>query len=261
MRTVLICCCASRHGHHVVTPSLGLSVQRNATGLLRRRGGPSSTARVRQCDRPCGLIKPPLRGRWWSRRAAKATILRTGRRYRAPALLPCLSDEPEQPMEKDHVADSFGLYFAQAERATPVPVEQLTAACRQSEPIATVIRGSELPSLASLASGFASLQTGKAAGLSGLPPEVYRACPLRQAILYYPVVCKLFLRDPSPFQWRGGLSVCVPKPNKPSTRHQGYRAIMLLEGDNKALQKSMRSALLGAMPTMGVPDQMGGRPG
>ena len=188
-------------------------------------------------------------------------ILRTGRRYRAPALLPCLSDEPEQPMEKDHVADSFGLYFAQAERATPVPVEQLTAACRQSEPIATVIRGSELPSLASLASGFASLQTGKAAGLSGLPPEVYRACPLRQAILYYPVVCKLFLRDPSPFQWRGGLSVCVPKPNKPSTRHQGYRAIMLLEGDNKALQKSMRSALLGAMPIMGVPDQMGGRPG
>ena len=81
------------------------------------------------------------------------------------------------------------------------------------------------------------------------------------AIHYFPVVCKLFLRDPSPVQWRGGLSISVPKPGKPGDLHHGYRAIMLLESDNKAVQKAVRPQLLEALPRLGTPDQMGGRPG
>ncbi|CAE7557354.1 X-element\ORF2 [Symbiodinium sp. CCMP2592] len=188
-------------------------------------------------------------------------ILRTGRRYRAPALLPCLTEEPGRPMDKNQVMDSFGRFFATAERAEPMAIEGLVRQ-RTGEPAACqTLQGSDLPSLAGLASGFASLRTGRAAGLSGIPSEAYRACPLQQALLYYPVACKLFIRDPSPFQWKGGLATCVPKPGKPCTQHKGYRAIMLLEGDNKALQKCMRPSLLKAMPYLGVPDQMGGRPG
>ncbi|CAE7031253.1 ggact.2 [Symbiodinium sp. CCMP2592] len=154
-----------------------------------------------------------------------------------------------------------GRFFAAAERAEPVAIEGL-AGQGASEPVACQpLQGSDLPSLAGLASGFASLRTGRAAGLSGIASEAYRACPLQQALLYYPVACKLFLRDPSPFQWKGGLATCVPKPGKPCTQHKGYRAIMLLEGDNKALQKSMRPSLLKAMTHLSVPDQMGGRPG
>ncbi|CAE7888464.1 unnamed protein product, partial [Symbiodinium sp. KB8] len=187
-------------------------------------------------------------------------ILRTGRRYRAPALLPSLTGEPGEPTTKEDVADSFGRFFAIAERANPQPVNDLMQddGRRQKQ---ECIEGDTLPSLACLASGFASLQKGRAPGISGIPSEVFRSNPMLLAIHYYPVVCKLFLRDPSPMQWRGGLSVSVPKPGKPSDRHLGYRAIMLLEGDNKALQKAMRPALLQALPRLGTPDQMGGRPG
>ena len=164
-------------------------------------------------------------------------------------------------MAKDQVADSFGRYFADAERAKPQDVASIVAAHGAPQPPAFLLQGSELPSLAALAAGFASLQTGRAAGLSGIPPEAYRACPLQQALLYYPALCKMLVRDPAPFQWRGGLAVCIPKPNKPRTQHQGYRSIMLLEGDTKAMQKSMRPALLQALPVIGVADQMGGRPG
>ena len=187
-------------------------------------------------------------------------ILRTGRRYRAPALLPSLTGEPGGPTTKEDVADSFGRFFAVAERASPQPVCDLMqdAGRRQKH---ECIAGDTLPSLACLASGFASLQKGRAPGISGIPSEVFRSNPMLLALHYYPVVCKLFLRDPAPMQWRGGLSTSVPKPGKPSDRHLGYRAIMLLEGDNKALQKAMRPALLQALPQLGTPDQMGGRPG
>ena len=186
-------------------------------------------------------------------------ILRTGRRYRAPPLLPCLSDEANCPMTKDAVADSFGAYFAKAERAKPQPIADLLQLSCQARPVEGCLQGKNLPCLAELAAGFASLQKGRAPGLSGLVPEVFRSNPLMLAIHYYPVMCKLLLRDPAPFQWRGGASVCVPKPGKPATQHQGYRAIMLFECDNKALQKAMRPSLLQAMHCMSVPDQMGGQ--
>ena len=187
-------------------------------------------------------------------------ILRTGRRYRAPPLLPCLSDEPNCPMTKDDVADSFGAYFAKAERAKSRPIAALLQQSCQARPIEVCLTGKNIPCLAELAAGFASLQNGRAPGLSGLVPEVFRSNPLMLAMHYYPVMCKLLLRDPAPFQWRGGASVCVPKPGKPATQHQGYRAIMLFECDNKALQKAMRPSLIGAMDHMSVPDQFGGRP-
>ncbi|CAE7377313.1 ggact.2 [Symbiodinium sp. CCMP2592] len=166
-------------------------------------------------------------------------ILRTGRRYRAPALLPCLKDEPGCPMDKDQVSDSFGRFFAAAERAEDWPAKES----------ANLLRANRCKEVTSPA-------------WQGLHP-VSRAFGLDEllALLYYPVACKLFLRDPSPFQWKGGLATCVPKPGKPCTQHKGYRAIMLLEGDNKALQKSMRPSLLKAMTHLSVPDQMGGRPG
>ena len=187
-------------------------------------------------------------------------ILRTGRRYRAPALMPCLADEPECPMTKEAVADSFGKYFAKAERARATPIVSLLQSSCHVKPAQGCLNGRNLPSLADLAAGFASLQKGRAPGISGLVPEVYRSNPLMLAIHYFPVVCKIFLRDPAPFQWRGGASACVPKPGKPPTQHQGYRAIMLFECDNKAIQKAMRPQLLKAMDALGVPDQMGGRP-
>ena len=187
-------------------------------------------------------------------------ILRTGRRYRAPALLPSLTGEPGGPVTKEDVADSFGKYFAIAERAQPVPMSELVQA-RHGGSTMPHFDGEELPTLSCLASGFASLQKGRAPGLSGLPSEVFRSSPLLMALHYFPIVCKFFLRDPSPVQWRGGLSVSVPKPGKPGDQHAGYRAIMLLEGDNKAVQKAMRPQLLEALPQLGTPDQMGGRPG
>ncbi|CAE7834192.1 ggact.2, partial [Symbiodinium necroappetens] len=194
------------------------------------------------------------------RQCGKTRQRSPGRRYRAPALLPSLTGEPGGPVTKEDVADSFGKYFAIAERAEPLPVSELVQTSR-SNGTAPCFDGDALPTLSRLASGFASLQKGRAPGLSGIPSEVFRSNPMLLAIHYFPVVCKLLLRDPSPVQWRGGLSVSVPKPGKPGDLHQGYRAIMLLEGDNKAVQKAVRPQLLEALPRLGTPDQMGGRPG
>ena len=188
-------------------------------------------------------------------------ILRTGRRYKPPALLPCLSDEADCPMGRREVAESFGRFFAQAERAVARPVARVLQASTQVLQPPSALDGRRLPTLAGLAAGFASLQRGRAPGLSGLGPDVYRVDPLLFAIRYFPVVCKTYLRDPAPGQWTGGLAVAIPKPQKPSTAHQGFRSVMLLECDNKAVQKAARPRLLELLPALGVPDQMGGRPG
>ncbi|CAE7213627.1 CACNA1S [Symbiodinium sp. CCMP2592] len=188
-------------------------------------------------------------------------ILRTGRRYKPPALLPSLTDAPDRPYGRQETADSFGRFFALAERATEHPVEHVFPTDTQVRATEGPLDGRNIPSLAALAAGFAALKKGRAPGISGLRPEVFRTDPLLFAMQYFPIVCKLYLRDPAPGQWSGGIAVAVPKPNKSQTAHNGFRSIVLLECDNKACKRSHRHHLLSLLPTLGTADQFGGRPG
>ncbi|CAE7614655.1 unnamed protein product [Symbiodinium microadriaticum] len=187
-------------------------------------------------------------------------VLRVGKKFKAPALVPALTGEPQALVGRKDVLDGFAGHFAKAERANPVSIralfEEQPPTCREQ-----TLEGDTFPTLADLASGFASLQKGRASGLSGLPCELYRAAPLELAFRYWPVICKTILRDCTPAQWSGGLAVAIPKPNKPSDQFAGYRSIMLLEADGKGVQKAIRPDVVQVLRDVKVADQFGGLPG
>ena len=187
-------------------------------------------------------------------------VLRVGRKFKAPPLIPALTGEDTTLVGRHAVLDGFAEHFAKAERATPAPLRAITVEPTPELP-PTVLEGSEFPSIADVAHGFASPQRGRASGISGLPCELYRTAPLELAFRYWPVVCKTILRDCTPAQWTGGLAVAIPKPQKPDDRFAGYRSIMLLEADGKGVQKAVRPSVMKVLGNIKVADQFGGIPG
>ncbi|CAE7864363.1 unnamed protein product [Symbiodinium sp. KB8] len=189
-----------------------------------------------------------------------AVSLEVTAEFKAPPLIPALTGEDTALVGRNAVLDGFAEHFAKAERATPAPLRDITT---EPAPVLPpiVLEGSEFPSIADVAHGFASLQKGRASGLSGLPCELYRTAPLELAFRYWPVVCKTVLRDCTPAQWTGGLAVAIPKPQKPDDRFAGYRSIMLLEADGKGIQKAVRPSVMNVLGNIKVADQFGGIPG
>ncbi|CAE7189620.1 lact-2, partial [Symbiodinium sp. KB8] len=187
-------------------------------------------------------------------------VLRVGRKFKAPPLIPALTGEDAALVGRSAVLDGFAEHFAKAERATPAPLPTITVEPTPELP-PTALEGSEFPTIADVAHGFASLQKGRASGISGLPCELYRTAPLELAFRYWPVVCKTILRDCTPAQWTGGLAVAIPKPQKPDDRFAGYRSIMLLEADGKGVQKAVRPSVMKVLGNIKVADQFGGIPG
>ncbi|CAE7237926.1 unnamed protein product [Symbiodinium microadriaticum] len=178
----------------------------------------------------------------------------------APPLVPALTGEQQTLVGRKDVLDGFASHFAKAERAAPVSIQALF---EEQPPVRReqTLEGDTFPTLADLASGFASLQKGRASGLSGLPCELYRLAPLELAFRYWPVICKTILRDCTPAQWSGGLAVAIPKPNKPGDQFASYRSIMLLEADDKGVQKAIRPQVVQVLRDVKVADQFGGLPG
>ncbi|CAE7405639.1 unnamed protein product, partial [Symbiodinium sp. CCMP2456] len=121
-------------------------------------------------------------------------ILRTGRKFRPPPLLPALTKEPEAPCLADDVKDTFAKHFAIAERAVETEVQGLNTEVSVACP-GNRHDGTAVPSIAALTNGFASLKRSKAAGLSGLPSEAFLGAPLTAALRYWPAIAKELLRD------------------------------------------------------------------
>ena len=169
------------------------------------------------------------------------SVLRTGRKFRAPPLVPTLQVGDVTKVGREAVLDSFADHFAGPERAISVTTKELLAPCQRPE--VPKLEGNLLPSLIQLAGAFAKLKPAKAPGISKLPSELFRTLPLQSARIFWPVFVKSVLRDPFPFQWRGGAAVAVPKPGKAADTLEGYRSVLLLEPSAKAVQVSYRSML------------------
>ena len=188
-------------------------------------------------------------------------LTRQGRKFRPPAVLRPLCLPSGETLGRAALQDALGEHFAAAERAQAVDVATLLRDFNHRGVPAAPITASELPSLPALASGFAQLQRHRAPGLSGLPPDVFRQQPVLAALTVFPIVIKTFARGHVPAQYAGGLASTVPKPGKASDTPEGWRAILLLESDAKAFQKTMRPALLDALSVARAPAQFGGIPG
>ena len=166
------------------------------------------------------------------------SITRQGRKFKPPQVLRPVLSSGTETADRCAVRDALGRHFAAAELATEVDIPTLLEGFNHRVAPESTLLANELPCLAALASGFAQLQGNKAPGISGLVPEVFRLDPVLAAINTFPVVVKAFGRGHVPAQWAGGVAATVPKPGKSSSSPEGWRAILLLEADGKALKKS-----------------------
>ncbi|CAE7301905.1 CACNA1H [Symbiodinium sp. CCMP2592] len=167
-------------------------------------------------------------------------VLRTGRKFRSPPLLPVLCTADGERAGREDVMDEFARFFAEPERARPVPIKSLLAQASEPDIAHEPLDGEQLPSVIQLAAAFGHLKPHKAPGISKLPSEVFRVDPMASARAVWPVLAKTAVRDKFPFQWRGGAAAAVPKPGKDGTTLGGFRSVLLLEPTAKAAQVALR---------------------
>ena len=119
----------------------------------------------------------------------------------------------------------------------------------------------KVPSVVDLAVSFASLKSGKAAGLSGLPAEVFKSFPMGAALAYFPLLAKTVAWGMQPVHFTGGLAHVIPKGEKAPGELTSWRSIMRLESDAKAIQRAFRPALMESFMAARATGQYGGIPG
>ena len=185
-------------------------------------------------------------------------VLKTGRRYRAPQLSPSLRVQDRVVNDPRQVRVELGKHFARAEKADEVQFHEVW--CPQHEEHRTLtVEASGMPTLAQVASAFAGMRSRRAPGVSGLPADIFKVCPVASAQLHAPLYLKILARGRAPVLWRGCLVTNVPKPGKPQHLLSGHRSIALQEPASKALAKSMRSSIARALDTVAPPGMSGGR--
>ena len=154
------------------------------------------------------------------------SILRTGRSFRTPTLLPCLNNSHGGVIcGKAAVSQAFGDHFALAERGTRVSVTDLVTAAPSVTALKLPLQADSAPNVVDLAVSFASLKGGKASGLSGLPAEVFKQFPQGAALAYFPVVAKMVAWSQQPLQFTGGLAHIIPKSEKAPGELTSWRSI------------------------------------
>ena len=190
------------------------------------------------------------------------SILRTGRKFKPPPLLPALVTDQGICHSSSEVKAALGAFFALAERGQKVTVEPFLAeaACTHVHPCSSY-DGAAVPSIVELSAAFGQLARGKAPGLSGLPADLFRMAPQASAVAIWPIVAKALTSGRHPLQWTGGLAHSIPKGTKDPTSCASWRSIMLLEADAKAVQRAFRPKLLQAFCHGRPFDQYGGVPG
>ena len=184
-----------------------------------------------------------------------ANLMKMGRRYRPPRLLPPLVDKQGRVMAcEEEVMAALGEHFAKAERATTTDLVTYREARKANSEVPPNIDGSMVPSFAELASAFRNTKAGKAAGPSGLVPD-------RAAMAVYPVFLKQLMRGEVPEDFLRSWIRPIPKPGKSLAMPTGWRSIALQEIPSKAISATFRRHLLQALDCVACPLQLGGRAG
>ncbi|CAE7536967.1 Dnah2 [Symbiodinium sp. CCMP2592] len=172
------------------------------------------------------------------------SVLRQGRRYRPPALCPSIEGAD------GHSSDPYlklGRNFAKAERALECTADDIhTRAAPAADAFLEVDPGL---SLSALAHGYGNLQSRRAAGVSGIPPEALSGDALGAAMAHFPLLLKTQAHGTAPALWRGGRAVAIPKPSKNPSTLEGWRSIILHEASMKGVCKALRAPLVQCLET------------
>ena len=169
------------------------------------------------------------------------SLMKTGRRYRPPRLLPPITDEAGNVLtNEDDVMEALGNHFAKAERAVATDLTSYRAAREPSTGVPLSIDGSHVPSLAELACAVRSTKAGKAPGPSGLVPDIFRNSAQGAAMAMYPVFLKQIMRCEMPEDFLRSWIRPIPKPGKSLAHPSGWRSIALQEIPSKAISATFR---------------------
>ena len=169
-------------------------------------------------------------------------MLKFGRRYRPLQPAPILHDNGETYVGRGQVLPVLAQHFAVAERAVPCRVEELHQ--QQSDSVAVDVDASEMPDVAQRACCFSALKSAKAAGVSSIPAEAYKAAPYDAALTHMPLILRMVLRADCPVLWKGGRGCPVPKAGKALTDRTGWRNIICMEASQKAAGRAVRVHLM-----------------
>ena len=190
------------------------------------------------------------------------SLMKAGRRYKPPRLLPPIVDEAGAVMtNEDDVMEALGNHFATAERAVATDLTSYRATRQPATEVPMLIDGSQVPSLAELACAFRSTKAGKAPGPSGLVPDIFRNSAQGAAMAMYPLFLKQVMRCEMPEDFLRSWIRPIPKPGKSLSHPAGWRSIALQEIPSKAISATSRRHLLRALDRVASPLQLGGRAG
>ena len=170
-------------------------------------------------------------------------ILKLGRRYRTPSVLPALEVNGEVLADADAVHAALEAHFAVPENGRKCLAREVVEMAAQHDEPPMSLDVAHIPSMPAIASGFLALKCGRAPGASRIPAEAYRFAALDAAVAHYPLCLKSAARGSFPLLWRGTLSVAIPKGHKPANLLSGWRHIALLEASAKGVGKSIRRML------------------
>ena len=187
-------------------------------------------------------------------------LLRSGRRFRAPQLLHSISDGKNVAACDTDILDMLGRHFAGPERAHQSSSNELLECFDQTKPLSPGLDMTTLPHVADIISSTMAQKSGKAAGISGIPAELYKTDAVATAQLLFPVLVKSVVRGCGPMQHNGGLARAIPKGKLQAGTPAGWRSILLLEPSGKILQKAYRKQLIVALDQYKSRNQFGGLP-
>ena len=192
---------------------------------------------------------------------ALRSVIKVGRRYKAPRILPVLQVADEFVTDPVEIRRALTAHFAGPEHGVAVDAPRVVELGKPNGEQQQQVILPDGISLAEVMQGFLALRDAKAPGLSSLPAELYKYAALDAAVCMAPVLVKCFVRGCWPATWRGVLSAAIPKPSKEGTKLQSWRAIALAEAAFKGVGKAMRKRLADSLQDFITPGQGGSLPG
>ena len=188
-------------------------------------------------------------------------VMRTGRRYKPPLLLPAIQVRGTIVADPVEVQSRLTEHFATPEHGSQASViDVVHIPGREGTPESPLTLAS-LPSVSSIAMSFLTMQDNKASGISTIPCEAYRYAALEAARSHATLYVKMAARGQWPMLWRGVMATAIPKPHKNGAFLGSWRSIALAEAAAKGIGRSIRVQLATRLKHFATPGQHGSLPG
>ena len=197
--------------------------------LTRRAGGAEgfSTVAIQKALKRCGL--------------GRRNVGKGGRP------VPFLLNKDGQPIVSRQDLDRRWLeHFGHMEAGHSIAISQFRHLVESFRPGHDVsIDLSLVPSFLDVEQQFRNVRCGAAAGLDGLPPELFKAAPQEMARLFHPLMAKAALHIAQPIQWRGGVLFEAYKRNGSPSLAENYRSLFVSSVPGKCFHRIVRDRASG----------------